>query len=69
AVRTSETSGAPAPLRNLKPTPEAVSATELWRNLVARSPEIETVPDVLAMIEDFLAELDARGALRIHPAA
>ena len=45
------------------------SALELWRTVVARTPQVETVPDVLAMIEGFLNELDARRALRIHSAA
>lgn len=45
------------------------SALHLWRTVVARAPQAETVPDVLAMIEGFLNELDARGALRIHSAA
>lgn len=45
------------------------SALHLWRTVVARTPQAETVPDVLAMIEGFLNELDARGALRIHSAA
>lgn len=44
-------------------------ALHLWRAVVASAPQVETVPDVLAMIEGFLKELDARGGLRIHSAA
>ena len=55
------------------PQPSAMhpegTALHLWRTIVARTPQAETVPDVLAMIEGFLNELDARGALRIHSAA
>ncbi len=42
---------------------------DLWRAVVARAPQPETVPDMLAIIEGFLSELDARGGLRIHSAA
>ncbi len=34
------------------------SAVALWREVVARAPQVETVPDVLALIENFLAAQD-----------
>lgn len=39
---------------------ERPGSVELWRELVARSPRIETVPDVLVLIEEFLRADDAR---------